>query len=355
MRLLTVATVSYLHQAEVMINSARLVHPELRPTIIVADCTSQGLPAVKEAFVSDVDLLCPDDLGFEFIERMREYYSVLEFCSALKVLGSAYVLRSEDSCLFLDPDMVILDTLSDTVLNQEGEVVISCHTFSPYPEDGAYPNNLEIFAAGMINGGVLLTRNGPEGNYALDWLVEKTRCHWFVSPNQGMYADQQWLSGLPFLFKEKTIIINDKGVNVAYWNLHERPLRCDPSSGVVSLESGEPLRLMHFSGFLIPSNGNLSAHNTRCFDEITEKILKRMISKYETSLQVAQLKYKHLCGDIIFTNRSLDDRLSLAAYYYNVDYSVAKKNKIQQLYYLFFKSKLINNGCDYLVRLLRIK
>jgi hypothetical protein len=334
MRLLTVATVSYLYQAEVMINSAREHHPELRPTIIVADCTSEGLVPVQAVFGSDVDLLSPDDLGFKFIDRMREYYSALEFCSALKVLGSAYILQKEDTCLFLDPDMVIMDSLSDAVLNQPGEVVISCHAFSPYPEDRAFPNNLELFAAGMMNGGVLLTRNGPDGNTAIDWLVKQTKCHWFVAPDQGMYADQQWLSGLPLLFKDKTTVISDRGVNVAYWNLHEKSICRDASTGHISSKSGDSLRLMHFSGFPVPVNGKLSKHNTRRFDDATEAVITDLVSGYECSLDAARSKFSELSGESVFTAKPLDDRMILASTYWDVDYAVPVKVSLGRQFYL---------------------
>ena len=58
-----------------------------------------------------------------------------------------------------------------------------------------------------------------------------------------LFVDQRWLDQAPALFECR--VINDPGCNVAYWNLHERPLRRD--GGRVMVGDG-PLRFFHFSG-----------------------------------------------------------------------------------------------------------
>jgi hypothetical protein len=244
---------------------------------------------------------------------MRTYYTALEFCSALKVLGSAHILRDEDSCLFLDPDMVILDSLHDAVLNQPGEIIACCHTFAPYPLDGSSPDDLELCRTGQLNGGVLLSRRGTQGNAALDWLVDKTRNYWFVAPELGMYADQQWLSELPYFFRDRTTVVSDRGVNVAYWNLHERPLRRNAFDAALMLGDGGPLRLMHFSGFSMPSDGRLSKYSNRRFDAKTEEILADIVAEYEAALAESRARLGHLSGDLGFSNLPLAKRMQLAA------------------------------------------
>ena len=313
MRLLTVSTVSYLHQVDVLFSSARRIHPELRRTVLIADCSPKALDPVREAFGSGIDVLCTADLGLDFLEGMRSYYSVLEYCSALKVLGTAHILRSEETCLFLDPDIVILDSLSDAVIDQPGEIVVCCHAFSPYPDDSKSPDDLELFLSGHLNGGVFMTRRGAQGNAALDWLFEKTKNRWFVAPELGMYADQQWFSALPYFFRDSVTVVSDRGVNVAYWNLHERPLHLDVLGEAITLATGDPLRLMHFSGFSIPSNGSLSKHTNRRFDAKTEEALDSMITDYENALIDSQVRFKHLSGDLGFSNQPLGERMRIAS------------------------------------------
>jgi len=328
MRLLTVATVSYLHQASVLFSHARRVHPELKPTVLVADCSPKALGPVSDALGPEIDVLCTADLECDFLESMRTYYSPLEYCSALKILGTAHILRDEESCLFLDPDMVIMDSLSDAVFDQPGEIVVSCHTFSPYPNDGKSPDDLELCLSGHLNGGVLLARRGSTGNTALNWLVDKTKSRWFVAPELGMYADQHWFSALPYFFRDHTTVVSDRGVNVAYWNLHERPLRVNEQGSAITLATGDPLRLMHFSGFSLPSNGRISKHTNRRFDEITEKALDTLISDYETSLVLSKERFEHLVGDLGFSNLPLVQRLQIAADYWNESCLAAPKIKL---------------------------
>lgn len=316
MRLLTVATADYIYWAAVMFAHARRVHPEWRPTLLVADVSSSALKPVRGALGPDVDVLGCDDLGFDFLSDMRAYYGPLEFCSALKVLGSAYVLRNEAECLFLDPDMLILDSLRDTVLGCAGDIVVSSHTFAPFPADGAAPDDLELCLTGHINGGVFLTRRSEKGLAALDWLVACTRYQWFVAPSLGMYADQQWFSSLFYFFREHTRLIEDRGINVAYWNLHERQLRAE--NGRIMLATGEPLRLMHFSGFSIPSGGALTKHSCRRFDHETELVLARLIRDYEVELTDARNRLGHLHGDLKFCTDPLPVRLQRAAKRWNV-------------------------------------
>ena len=311
MRLLTVSTVSYLHQVDVLFSHARRIHPELKPTVLIADCSPQALDPVREALGPEIDVLCTADLGYDFLEGMRTYYSVLEYCSALKVLGSAHILRHEESCLFLDPDMVILDRLSNAVIDQPGEIVACCHAFSPYPNDGERPDDLELCLSGHLNGGVFMTRRSGQGNAALDWLVDKTKSRWFVAPELGMYADQQWLSALPYFFRDRTTVVSDRGVNVAYWNLHERPLKFQGPEAAIMLADGSPLRLMHFSGFSLPSNGRLSKHTTRCFSAETESVLNTMIIDYENALLASKERFRHLSADLGFSNQSLEKRMSI--------------------------------------------
>jgi hypothetical protein len=311
-----------------MFAHAQRVHPELRPTLLVADVSRSALKPVRDALGPDVDLLCCDDLGFDFLPDMRTYYGPLEFCSALKVLGSAHVLRNEDACLFLDPDMLILESLRESVLGCPGDIVVSAHTFAPYPADGAVPDDLEMCLAGHVNGGVFLTRRSANGTPALDWLVARTRYQWFVATGLGMYADQQWFSSLFYYFREHTRLIEDRGVNVAYWNLHERPLR--EENGRVLLASGEPLRLMHFSGFSSPSGGALSKHSHRRFDTGTEAALAQLIQSYEAELIDAKSRLGYLHGDLKFCRDSLPARLRRAAKRWGVPNLVGQNQTLVQ-------------------------
>ena len=307
MRLLSVASVSYLSLANVMFDSVRHLHPEMKPLLLIPDVTPKKLKELRREGAAEIaDLLCVEELSLDFLDKARGYYDALEFCSALKVLGSAHVLKSESECLFLDPDMFLLDRL-DCVLQAQEKIVVTPHTLGPLPDDGAAPDDREMCAAGFVNGGVFRSRRDAP---AIAWLASHTRSHWFVAPHLGMYADQQWLTALPFLFRD-TGLLQDPGINVAYWNLHERPLRRD--GGRIVLASGEPLALFHFSGFSRPSQGRLTKHSTRRYDPETEAILADLIGDYEKRVAAAASRWGHLKADIAFCEDPLPVRLNRAA------------------------------------------
>ena len=128
-----------------------------------------------------------------------------------------------------------------------------------------------------------------------------------------MYADQKWLSALVYFFRDRTTVVSDLGVNVAYWNLHERPLSLNVPGAAIMLTTGDPLRLMHFSGFSVPSNGRLSKHTNRCFDAKTKAVLDTMIADYENALALSRARFEHLSGDLEFSTQPLEQRMKTAS------------------------------------------
>jgi hypothetical protein len=293
-----------------MLESASHFHPELQRTLLISDVSVSMLKCFADEGLGQLaDLLCCDNLGFDALGAMRTYYDALELSSALKILGSAYILRSEQECLFLDPDMVLLHPL-DALLSVRGSVVCTVHTRAPFPRDGLTPDDLEICACGVVNGGVLLTRRGPDTARALDWLAMHTKYHWFVAPQLGMYGDQLWLSCLPYFFGETTVVNRHPAINVAYWNLHERPLQVRDDR--VYLADGPPLALFHFSGYSSLGGGRLTKHSLRKFDASTEDALRVIIQEYEARLVDSRRRWGHLRGDLPFATGTLPSRLARA-------------------------------------------
>jgi hypothetical protein len=80
---------------------------------------------------------------------------------------------------------------------------------------------------------------------------------------------------VPALFP-RTAIVQYRGCNVAYWNLHSRPLvESDPPR----LASGEPIIFFHFSSFDARKPERLSRFQTRV-DVADEPALERLLASY---------------------------------------------------------------------------
>lgn len=70
-----------------------------------------------------------------------------------------------------------------------------------------------------------------------------------------MFVDQRWIDFAPALFD--AAIVDDSGMNVAYWNL---PLLRLARDGERITVNGQPLRFFHFSGFSPEAADRLSKH-----------------------------------------------------------------------------------------------
>jgi hypothetical protein len=194
------------------------------------------------------------------------------------------------------------------------DIVVTPHATRPYPDDGELPTDTELAASGYVNGGFIYVRNSKPSVAVLDWLIRQTRYRWFVAPTFGMYADQHWLSMLLFLFEETAGLLRNSAVNIAYWNLHERPLHDVGDMIMVGADVPQRALLFHFSGFPTPSGGRLSKHSRRRFDAATERALAGLIKTYEQLLNTERDRVARagVSGDLGFSQKPLTARMRLA-------------------------------------------
>ena len=316
MRVITVATVSYLYQAVTMLDQYKKIHPATSQTIIVADYHKCNLIKLKGLVRDDIDLIAPEDLGYDKVGLIRTYYNPLEFCSALKIIGMIHFIEAGADCLFLDPDTFVLQDIESRLFQLAGDILLSPHTFQPYPSDGKSPDDLEISMSGFINGGVMFGRAHATSLAPLLWLKSKIATQWFVAPLKGLYADQIWLSALPYYFNKNVTLINDLGINVAYWNLHERSLYLEGMTQTLRLTTGEPVRLLHFSGYDVEKPLTLTRNSTREFDWNTNDAIQRILSDYAVLLKKNMKLFDQTTPDMTFSKRGLEDRMNLAGNQY---------------------------------------
>jgi len=303
----TVVTHSYLPLARVLYQSIQKYNSDFKFSIILTDVSTNLLNQIRKDLEPEIEYISCDDLPFENIAQMRERYSILEFNSACKVLGLSYFLFNKNlsECLFLDPDLYFFGNLEHFFSKIKKDIYITNHASAPFPEDNEHPTDLELFYSGHINGGIVYFNKTIQSSKALHWLVSKTNDQWFVAPEKGMYADQQWLSALPYYFREITQVNDDPGINVAYWNLHERPLT--KKNGVLCAKNA-PVFIFHFSGFEESNSKVLSIHCTRVFELETQSLLGEIISEYQDLLRIQKKKLIPITPDRTFSNRPLNDK-----------------------------------------------
>jgi hypothetical protein len=216
-------------------------------------------------------------LSQEERDYFRQRYGIGEICCALKPFAMDHLFSNGfDRTHYLDADIGVFGSLDalDASL-RTCSVQLTPHYFDDPPLDGRVPDQLTLLRAGVFNAGYLGVRSSSVGRDFLRWWAEKVRKFGYVDPYLGMHGDQRWLDMVPAKFAEVEIL-RDRGINVGYWNLHERELGFDGKAYVVD-ESA--LVLFHFSGFDPRTPSVLSEFQDRhCVSE--RETLSRLTEEY---------------------------------------------------------------------------
>ena len=242
MQACTIVASNYLAHARVLAHSFRQHHPGSRFAILLIDeadgDTAASGDEVEVVRLSEINL----DSAEEY--RMRMIYDVRELATAVKPWLLRYLKASSDTeVIYFDPDIEIFAPLDDVGrLAAEHSIVIAPHVTEPIPRDGLLPRETDILGAGIYNLGFIAVGRGSEP--FLHWWAERLKRDAITDPSRMRFTDQRWIDFVPGLYAPH--ILRDRGCDVAYWNLHSRPLTWGHDGYQVD---GEPLRFFHFSGY----------------------------------------------------------------------------------------------------------
>lgn len=323
MLFLTVVATNYIPFALALRETIKAEMPASTLCVLVTDASLRQTQALNNVFMGEAEFISCEELPHAWLSDMRRYYSVLEFSSACKVLFLDYQfrMRGVEECSFIDPDMWVMGDLTSALRESRKDIGITYHALSPFPNDKYSPNERELVVSGAANGGLIYMKRSKRQLEALDWLVSKTKAHWFVAPECGLYADQHWLGFLPQFFGDVTHVLDNKAINIAYWNLHERPLTQKDGRIYVNVPEERPALLFHFSGFSLQGGKGLTRHECRLFDEITEDVLNQLVSRYSALLneQSKRLKVTDAKGEYGFRTITLRCAIALAELLYGIE------------------------------------
>lgn len=258
-RTCTIAATNYLGRVRVLAESVlRNGCPEGLSVFLIDD-PDATTPTEGEPF----SLLRLDDLPLDrsWFAQMTIYYSVTELATAVKpwVLAGLIdgVAGPAAAVAYLDPDTELFAPLDDIweACADNDSVMLTPHTLQPFPIDDAGISERMLLLSGTYNLGFVAVPASAHGRRFTDWWSTRLRFDSLVSPDTGLFTDQRWVDLAPPLFT--TALVHDPGVNVAYWNLHERPITTDGSTW---LAGGVPLRMFHYSGFNPERPEQVSVH-----------------------------------------------------------------------------------------------
>jgi hypothetical protein len=244
----TITAKNYLSLALTLGQSVARHHPEARFTICVAD----GIDGVSINYdhPGHVLLDARATLPGPIFEDMAFKYDVTEFCTSFKPAVFKYIFaNAEDTDLvyYMDPDTRLYSRLDPIT---EGT---PCKTLYLIPhlldcriaDDNPYPEYHHLWE-GIFNLGFCAVRRTAASGRVLDWWDARLRTYCYSDYNDGLHTDQKWMDYAPAFFTEELQVVRLYGVNVAHWNLIERPLTLLNSKYYAG---PDPLIFFHFSGF----------------------------------------------------------------------------------------------------------
>lgn len=265
--LAVVATYNYLHAVLNLVRSIRRTW-SVQPTIYVGlvDHAERERPGFES--VGGVEFVPATSLGVQDFWWQAAKFSPADFCCVLKPYLLRHVLaRGHDTVVYCDADMQFFDDGSPLIAYApQADFVLIPHMTSSFP--AGFPDERPTIAdtgnAGMMNGGLFVVRRRPAALSFLDQWSELCTAPGTFLPEYGNPSEQQALNWV-FSYVDDVAVFRDPRFNIAYWNLHERPLRWRALDGGPEDEwtlGDRSIVCFHFSGLSWP-DGRLSRHENR--------------------------------------------------------------------------------------------
>ena len=238
----TICSINYIAKAMVLVDSYRLHHPDHDFHIVIVDRKDPDLKIDR----AGLSVIWAEDLEIPDFYQKAFTFDVIEFNTNVKPTALKNLLKKYDAVLYLDPDIEIFAPLTP-VFNglEQAPIVVTPHYNTPIL-DGHKPDDLELLKFGTFNLGFVGVAQSNEAFAFLDWWSARCLEHGFYEPQAGLAVDQKWVGLAPSYFPNLKIL-HDVGLNLAFWNLHERTLSIKDGTWVVNGQV--PLRFIHFSSF----------------------------------------------------------------------------------------------------------
>ncbi|GAA1253298.1 FkbM family methyltransferase [Prauserella halophila] len=245
----TIVARNYLPAARVLAASYLKHHPghQFVVGVIDSDCgVGTEDPGDDETVIDGMRIVGPSAFGIdsETYLRMATAYSITELATAVKPYLLRELRANSSVVIYLDPDIQVFSPMPEVAeLALEHSIVLTPHFTAPLPRDGKEPGDAVIMGTGIFNLGFVGV--GPGSEEFLEFWAGRLRQDAIVAPAEQLFTDQRWVDQVPALFRH--VVLTDPGFNVAYWNLHERPVERSDDGAVTA--GGHTLRFFHFSGY----------------------------------------------------------------------------------------------------------
>ena len=287
----SVVTASYRAQALALVTSIRRQDPTAIVHLLVVDSDKFPNPEPPPG----VQWVGLHEIEDAFDPLMRYYFDAFELSNALKPFIISHLFRNGiDQVIYLDCDIMVVGRF-DSVWQQlrSTSLILTPHVISP--PNSAVDDSAEIGFAdfGIYNGGFAAWRNTPTSLAILEWMRDRFPRLGFNAREKHMFVDQKLLPLVPMYYPDDVIIARAPGLNIAYWNSHEREVSYRDS--VWSVEN-QPVVFFHLSGFRLNNPKVPCSYQT---EAVNNRRLQRSPWLALVLSQYAQLLIQHLPADSV--------------------------------------------------------
>lgn len=281
----TIVSPNYLPFARTLARSYVAQHPDQRfYVLIVADLADPAPFRIDDSF-TPVMLL---EIGVPDLRAAAMKYDILELNTNVKPTFMKHLIERHrlEALVYLDPDIFVYQALDPvfSALREGASAVLTPHMTSPI-FDGKAPSEQDLLYNGTYNLGFIGISGNAEGRRLLDWWEVRCLQLGFSEGRTGLFVDQKWINLVPGMF-EGVALSRDPGLNMAYWNLHERSLTT--SRGAYTVNSPvcdpTPLRFFHFSGISV-SDSEVLSRNTDRFTLESRPDLREIFDGYKAAVR----------------------------------------------------------------------
>jgi glycosyltransferase involved in cell wall biosynthesis len=263
----TAVTFNHLHTA---LNFVRAIRRTWRtaPPIFIAlvDHVDRARPGFEH--ISDVEFISPDTLDVPNLPWLLSKLSPAEVCCMLKPFVVRRLIdEGFDTILYADSDIHFFADGGPFVASiGAADFLVTPHLMSPLPFAEPWTRSTmgHLATGGVLNAGLFVARSTAGARQFIEnWGRLCVGPGAFLSELGGTH-EQQFFNWV-YAFSDNVRFCRDPRVNVAYWNLHERPIRwggLDGQNPELWYLDDQPIVCFHFSGFAW-ARGRLTDYDDR--------------------------------------------------------------------------------------------
>lgn len=274
----TICALNYFPKAIATRESFLAVHDGASFYIVIVDRKDEAAIAPYPQCL----IIWAEDLGVDNFSQYAFMYDIIELSTNIKPAVLSFLLGNYEKVIYLDPDILVYRELRPALASlNSSSIVVTPHALTPVL-DGESPSDLDFLKFGTFNLGFIGVRAGEEARAFLAWWASRCLRHGFYEPQMGLAVDQGWMDLAPCYFPGLTIL-REVGMNMAFWNLHERTLSKD-SEGNYIVNGNLPLYFFHFSSFSADDPHAIANKQSR-FKPGSRPDLHELLDDYATILR----------------------------------------------------------------------